>query len=781
MSDEENPKKPDKEEEEEPSKTNCYIVAAALVIFIIILIVGGVLNHSGDDEAEEAAAETLDLSKYAFNRVSSTPVCLQLDADCNIDDETVAEIVYASDDGKMIAYTDGKQDSVGFMDITDPANPKPDGAVNVQGESTSLVIKGKYVVVGVATSPDFVNPSGNLQVIDMDSKTVVATIDMMGQPDAVALSPDKNFIAVAIENERDEDLGDGGLPQLPAGFLQVVDCSAEDPSEWTATKVEMTDLPGVSFPEDPEPEFVAINEDNIAVVTLQENNAIVLVDLAEASVTNSFTAGTVTVEMVDVMEEGIIKPTGTVKDLPREPDGVTWIGTEYFATANEGDMNGGTRGFSIFDTDGEVVYDSGNTMDLMTIRLGQYPDKRSENKGNEPENVLYKEFGDFKFLFVGSERSSLVFVYDVSDVESPVLHQVLPTGVGPEGKFAIPSRNLLVVAAEEDNRGDKIRSAISIYELQEDSPKYPTLISGDDDGKPIPFSALSALSFKDGMLYSVEDSFYKKSRMFVIDPSTSPATVTTAVHLVDKTEILADLLDDTAKNLIINVDRTVNLDLEGIEAVEDGFWVVSEGRGTVGDADRPLETPNLLIKLDMDGVIVEVVTLPDELNAQQLRFGLEGVAVDGDNVVVTFQRAWSLAGDTEPRIGIYNTESDTWKFVYYPLDQPESLAGGWVGLSDIASLGDGEFYVLERDNQGGPDGKIKKVYKIDLGDYSMDDMTVLTKELVRDLVPDLLAGGGLLMEKVEGLAIDGDGNIWINNDNDGVDDNSGEQLLLKLE
>jgi hypothetical protein len=33
------------------------------------------------------------------------------------------------------------------------------------------------------------------------------------------------------------------------------------------------------FSEDPEPEFVSINKDNIAAVTLQENNHIVLVSL----------------------------------------------------------------------------------------------------------------------------------------------------------------------------------------------------------------------------------------------------------------------------------------------------------------------------------------------------------------------------------------------------------------------------------------------------------------------------------------------------------------------
>jgi hypothetical protein len=36
--------------------------------------------------------------------------------------------------------------------------------------------------------------------------------DLGGQPDSVAASPDGRYLAVAIENERDEDLDDGVIP-----------------------------------------------------------------------------------------------------------------------------------------------------------------------------------------------------------------------------------------------------------------------------------------------------------------------------------------------------------------------------------------------------------------------------------------------------------------------------------------------------------------------------------------------------------------------------------------
>jgi hypothetical protein len=39
--------------------------------------------------------------------------------------------------------------------------------------------------------------------------------------------------------------------------------------------------------------------------------------------------------MIDIEEDGVITQDGSVT-VPREPDGITWIGTEYIATADEG-------------------------------------------------------------------------------------------------------------------------------------------------------------------------------------------------------------------------------------------------------------------------------------------------------------------------------------------------------------------------------------------------------------------------------------------------------------
>lgn len=708
-----------------------------------------------------------------FNRIASFVIASQIDPNSNTDLETAAEIVANSTDGNTLIYSNSPQGTVGFVDITDPSNPQPLGEVNVDGEPTSVIVKGNYALVAVNTSESFVNPSGELLAVDISSQVIVNRWDLGGQPDSIALSPDGNYAVIAIENERDEDLGDGGLPQLPAGFVVIVDTSSNNLIDWTPSVVPVTGLEGLTVPEDPEPEFVDISSDNIAAITLQENNAIVLIDLATATVIRSFSTGSVNLTNIDTVEDDIINQTSSLNNVPREPDGITFIGTQYIATADEGDWNGGSRGFTIYDLEGNIVYTSGNELEHIVASIGHYPEARSENKGNESENIEYATYNGTDYLFINSERSSVVFVYNVNDPTNPQFVQVLPAGVAPEGGKAIPERNLFVAASEADSRGDVIRSVINIYEYSNAPASYPDIQSTmGENGIPIPWGAMSGLAAgSDSTLYAVEDSFYKSNRFFEIDTSTTPATLTTATTIKDTNGIFAALRPD-----LVNPDNTVNIDPEGIASTGDGYlWIASEGAGAAGEAGQ---IPNYLFKVEANtGNIEEVVTLPDEINAKQIRFGLEGVAYDDGKLVTILQRAWT--GDPNPRVLVYDTNTSEWVGDYfYPLDAVESQNGGWVGLSDISPLGNGNFLIIERDNQGGPDAAVKRLYSINLSEAENGD--TLEKQFVRDLIPAFTATGGLMPEKLEGLAVTEDA-IWVINDNDGVDDNSGETQLVKLD
>lgn len=193
----------------------------------------------------------------------------------------------------------------------------------------------------------------------------------------------------------------------------------------------------------------------------------------------------------------------------------------------------------------------------------------------------------------------------------------MPSGLEPEGSKAISGRNLFIVASEVDSRGDKVRAGISIYMRSEEPQMYPTLVSGlGDDGFPIPFSALSGLAAaepydpirrglrgisrnaygdflqenadsadelaqeKGAILYSIEDSFFGKNRVFEIDTTSYPAKITKAWRIMDSNGVLADMLsNEDMKDRLINSDMTVNIDPEGVAISHTGgFWLVHEGK-----------------------------------------------------------------------------------------------------------------------------------------------------------------------------------------------------------
>jgi hypothetical protein len=779
-------------------KTMSYPQSRLSAAILALLLLSGC--NEGNDR-RTGGDITSDPQQMHFNRIATFPVCSQVGSSCTDDAVTAAEIVAASADGMTLIYSNSPGQQVGFIDITDPASPIGLGSLALGGEPTSVAVAGAYALVAVNRSTNFVEVAGSLDVIEFNSRTLVHSIDLGGQPDSIAVSPDGRYAAVVIENERDEELDDGAPPQLPAGGLVIVDLVGA-PAAWSTRTVELTGLADL-YPGDPEPEYVDINQDNLAVVSLQENNHLVLVDLASGTVTCHFSAGTTDLTDIDDTDESpaLISLTASQSGVMREPDGVAWINNDYFATADEGDLDGGSRGFTIFNRAGEVVFASGNQLDQLAVRLGHYPDGRSDNKGNEPENVEVGIFGKERFLFVASERSSLILVYDAADPLNPVFKQALPTGAAPEGVLAIPSRNLLVTASEEDSRADTLRSSVTLYRYGPGSPQYPTITAADRaDGKPIPWGALSGLAadqFNEHVLYAIDDSYYQRNRIFTLDISQKPAVLTQEIYLRDEQNVLAglpaaeladatvaanhprraNLFDAEDLKLLINADKTVNLDPEGIAQSSDGgFWIASEGDGTIDDPKRPINSLNLVIKTDPDGVINEVFPLPKELNAKQIRFGFEGIAEDNGLVYIALQRPWS--GESHARIAVLDPADGSWKFLFYPLDEVTSPNGGWVGLSDLTALGNGEFLVVERDNQAGPDARVKKLYRFCVTDLAAE--SVISKTLARDLMADLSRPGGLVLEKIEGLAVTRSGDIYIVNDNDGVDSSNGETQLLNL-
>lgn len=110
----------------------------------------------------------------------------------------------------------------------------------------------------------------------------------------------------------------------------------------------------------------------------------------------------------------------------REPDAAQWIDNDYFTTAHEGHMDGGSRGRTIFNKNGRVVYESRPSFEHVLVEIGHDPDKRYDSKGVEPESIETTMFGTTTIVFVGAEWGPIVGVYDVTDLGKPVPRQLLP-------------------------------------------------------------------------------------------------------------------------------------------------------------------------------------------------------------------------------------------------------------------------------------------------------------------------------------------------------------------
>ncbi|WP_010135290.1 choice-of-anchor I family protein [Ochrovirga pacifica] len=135
----------------------------------------------------------------------------------------------------------------------------------------------------------------------------------------------------------------------------------------------------------------------------------------------------------------------------------------------------GARSFSIWNTNGERVYDSGSEISRRTLSLAPSifnqdegdVDGRSDDKGAEPEAVKTLKIGNETILFVGLERTSGILVYNVTNPLNPEFvtwlydaNDISPEGITVVDKDDSPTGNYLMIATHE------VSSTIAIYEIQ---------------------------------------------------------------------------------------------------------------------------------------------------------------------------------------------------------------------------------------------------------------------------------------------------------------------------
>lgn len=489
-------------------------------------------------------------------------------------DESAAEIVDYDPATRQAYVVNGYSNGIDVLDLSDISKPSLIKTVDLSaygaGVNSVAVHNGR---IAAAVEGDHKQAPGKIVVFD-GKGVILAVFNAGALPDMVTFTPDGNYILSANEGEPND-----AYDNDPEGSVTIVDISGGldkavvHTAGFTAFNSQKAALRAkgvrISYPtatvaQDLEPEYLAVSTDSkTAYVTLQENNAIALVDIPSATVTDIIPMG-----LKDWAGNGW-KFDASDKDggvnlaswpvygcfMPDTIAAYNVGGNTYLVTANEGDSREyedgefeytdevrcgkadldptafpdaaslqqnenlgrlklvtdlsdtdedddldrlvafGGRSFSIFDTSGHLVFDSGG--DFEEAMAKQYPDNfnasndnndlddRSDDKGPEPEALALGTIKGRTYVFAGLERMSGFMVYDVTDPASPSFElyelnrdfSVDPASgtagdLGPECIHFVPAaqspngKDILLV-------GNEVSGTTTVYEISSDTPDVP--------------------------------------------------------------------------------------------------------------------------------------------------------------------------------------------------------------------------------------------------------------------------------------------------------------------
>lgn len=317
-----------------------------------------------------ATALTLGLTQHAGAAVVGEPVKQIADgatADISVlgsygagaFDKSAAEIVAFHADSKRILTVNALSGKIDVLDASDPASPTKVGEVS-GGENTTInSVAVRRDGLAVATvEPENKTDNGELIFFDASADklgAVLGKVSVGALPDMVTITPDGAYALVANEGEPAEDYsydpeGSVSVVTLPSDVaaapqdaVQTADFNAFE-GTLAEKGVHIFGQVGDSKTEaqNLEPEYIAVSGGK-AYVTLQENNAIAVVDIAAATVEDVWPLGytdrrEVPMDYSDKDEKVDIRKA-PVKGI-LQPDSIAAYevdGTTYLVLANEGD------------------------------------------------------------------------------------------------------------------------------------------------------------------------------------------------------------------------------------------------------------------------------------------------------------------------------------------------------------------------------------------------------------------------------------------------------------
>lgn len=285
-------------------------------------------------------------------------------------DEGAAEISAFDPSTDLLFVTNAEINAVEVLDMSDPTAPARVDTIDVSGDVNSVAVRAGKLAIAIAN--DDAQEDGTIDVYTtadfVDGTPSVTTYTVGALPDMVTFADD-NTLVVANEGEPNDD-----YTIDPEGSVSIIDLTNADlvaavsTADFTAFNGTEDALraqgvrifgPGATVAQDLEPEYITV-EDGKAYVTLQENNALAIVDIATATVDDVIGLG-----FKDHSLPGNGIDTNNDRDTPilidsqlpifgmYQPDAIASVkvgDATYLLTANEGDA----RDYDAFSEETEI-------------------------------------------------------------------------------------------------------------------------------------------------------------------------------------------------------------------------------------------------------------------------------------------------------------------------------------------------------------------------------------------------------------------------------------------
>lgn len=405
-------------------------------------------------------------------------------------------VAFSPDGSKVVVANEGEPsddytlDPEGSISIINIANGLvADTATNLDFKAYNGM-KSDLVAQGVM----FPNPTGRT----INGKVIDTTVAMDLEPEYVAISEDSKTAYVAIQENN-------ALAIVDLTNNTLVGVKGLGFKDWSSLMIDASDKDGGINFRQYNNLYGMYQPDTIASYTWKGANFVVSAnegDGREYFFNAADEAICIAAGGADYDEDdGCLSYTdeSRVEDLTLDPEAFEGVNNDdndlgrLKVSVEKGDIDGdgdydklytyGARSFSIWDGNGNLVFDSGDDVGRITAAVhGQAfnneedeneGDTRSDAKGAEPEALALGKIGEKTYAFIGLERMSGIMIYDITnpfDVRFVEYFINRGTTEGADITGDLAPEGMKFVAATETSPamlivGNEISGSVSVWQI----------------------------------------------------------------------------------------------------------------------------------------------------------------------------------------------------------------------------------------------------------------------------------------------------------------------------